>query len=149
MPISQTICDSYKTEILNGIHAFSTTVVRGSTAADTFKLALYSSSASLGGTTTIYTTTDEISGTGYVAGGKILTVNPTPTFVSGVAFVSFDNCVWSGASFTAAGGLIYNSSQGNRAVAVLDFGSNKTVSNQPFTVIFPLADYTNAIVRVG
>tara|TARA_R110000868_G_C10834893_1_gene759638 strand:+ start:523 stop:975 length:453 start_codon:yes stop_codon:yes gene_type:complete len=149
MAISQVTCDSYLSELLKGIHAFGTTVVRAGTTADVFKIALYSSTATLDSSTTVYSTTDEISGTGYVAGGEILTISPAPAVASNTAFLSFSDAVWTSASFTAAGALIYNSSQGNKAVAVLSFGSNKTVVNQPFTIVFPAADYTNAIIRVG
>jgi len=148
MTISQTTCDSYKTELLLGIHAFGTTVVRAATTADVFKIALYSSTATLDSSTTVYSVTNEITGTGYSAGGKILTISPAPAVSSNTAFLSFSSAIWTSASFTAAGALIYNSSQGDKAVAVLSFGGNKTVTSNSFTIVFPAADYTNAIIRV-
>jgi hypothetical protein len=149
MTILQTACDSYKTELLSGIHAFGTTVIRASTDADVFKLALYAPGASLSSSTTVYSTTDEVVGTGYSAGGVVLTINPTPLISNGVAYLGFNNASWVGASFAAIAALIYNSSQGNKAVAVLYFGASKVAVNQTFTVVFPTADYTNAILRVS
>lgn len=148
MAIQQTVTTSFKVEILQAVHNF------GPTSPDTFKIALYTGNSSIGPDTTEYTTTDEVSGTGYTAGGLVLTINPSPT--AGVnqqqvptAYVSFDNAIWSGASFTARGALIYNSTQSNKSVAVLNFGSDKTVTNQTFTVVFPAATANDAIVRVS
>ena len=148
MSITQAMTTSFKAEINDGIHAFGTSVVRASTTPDVFKIALYSSSAALSAATTAYTTTGEITGTGYSAGGQTLSVSVAPTTSGTTAYWSFSNPSWSGASFTARGALIYNSSQGNRSVAVLDFGSNKTCSSQTFTIQMPTADSTSAILRI-
>lgn len=139
--ITQTLTTSFKTELLQGIHDFST---------DTFKIALYYSTASLGADTTIYDplTTGEVSGTGYVSGGETLTVNPTPTSSGTIAYVSFDPAIWTGASFTTAGALIYNVSKSDKSVAVLNFGNDKTASGT-FTVTFPSATSTTAIIRIA
>jgi len=116
---------------------------------DTFKMALYTSSATLGPTTTAYSATNEISGTGYTAGGNTLTISQSPTSGGTTAFISFSNTTWTSASFTCRGALIYNSSQSNKAVAVFDFGSDKTVVAGTFTVSFPVADATNAVIRIA
>jgi hypothetical protein len=107
MAISQAMCTSFKVELLNGIHAFGTTVVRGATTADTFKIALFTSSATLGATTTAYSVTNEVSGTGYTAGGNTLT-NVAPTSSGTTAFTDFNDTTWSTATITANGALIYN-----------------------------------------
>lgn len=142
---------SFKTELLSGIHAIGTTVVRGSTAADTFKLALYTSSATLDASTTAYSATNETtntSGSAYVAGGNTLTSGTTSS--SGTtAFADFADSSWSTASFTARGALLYNSTQTNKSVVVLDFGSDKTASAGTFTVIFPTNDASSAIIRIA
>lgn len=142
---------SFKTELLSGIHAIGTTVVRGSTAADTFKLALYTSSATLDASTTAYSATNETtntSGSAYVAGGNTLTAGTTSS--SGTtAFADFADSSWSTASFTARGALLYNSTQSNKSVVVLDFGSDKTASAGTFTVIFPTNDASSAIIRIA
>ena len=139
MSIMQGATTSFKVQLLEGVHDFLT---------DTFKIALYTGNASLGPDTTVYTTSNEITGTGYTAGGNTLTAT-TPTSSGTVAYVSFDNTSWTSASFTARAALIYNSTQGNKSVAVLDFGSDKTVSNSTFTITFPVADASNAIVRIA
>ena len=145
------MCTSFKLQLLTGTHAFTTTVARGSTTADTFKLALYTSAATLDATTTVYSATNETTnttGTAYTAGGNTLATATTSS--SGTtAFASFGNSSWTTASFTARGALIYNSTQGNKAVSVLDFGADKTSSAGTFTVIFPTADATNAIIRIA
>lgn len=148
MPLSQSVTTSFKVEILQGIHHF------GPSNQDTFKIALYTANASLGPTTTEYTSTEEITGTGYGPGGIDLMVNPTPSSGTNVqqiptAFVSFDPAEWNNATFTARGALIYNSTQGNKSVAVLDFGSDKSVSNSTFTVTFPAANANDAIIRIA
>jgi len=148
MAISQAMCTSFKVELLNGIHAFGTTVVRGATTADTFYLALYTSSATLDATTTAYTVTNEASGTGYSAGGQALTT-VAPTSSSTTAYLDFDDETWTTATITARGALIYNSTQSNKAVAVLDFGGDKTSTAGDFTVVFPTADASNAIIRIA
>ena len=148
MSISQTATTSFKVELLQAIHSF------GPTSPDTFKVALYTASANIGPTTTVYTTTNEVVGTGYTAGGNTLVISTSPTSGNNVAnvptaFVSFSNTTWTSASFTARGALIYNSTEGNKSVAVLDFGADKTVSNDTFQIIFPTADATSAIVRIS
>lgn len=150
MAISQAMATSFKVEILNGIHAFGTTVVRASTTADTFKIALYTSSATLDSTTTAYTTSNEVPSTGgYSAGGNTLTVSQTPTSTSTTAWLDFADSTWSAATITANGALIYNSSQSNKAVAVLAFGGDKTSTAGDFTIVFPAANSTSAIIRIA
>ena len=148
MAITQAMCTSFKVELLNGIHAFGTTVARAGTTADTFYLALYTSSATLDATTTAYSATNEASGTGYSAGGQALTT-VAPTSSGTTAFLDFDDETWTSASITARGALIYNNTQSNKAVAVLDFGADKTSTSGDFTVVFPTADATNAIIRIA
>ena len=138
MAITQALCTSFKQELLEAIHDFPN---------DTFKIALYTSAASLDAATTAYTTSNEVSGTGYTAGGNTLSVTG-PTTSGTAAFVDFADTVWSSATFTARGALIYNSSKANRAVAVLSFGSDRAVSGGNFTVQFPTYDLNNAIVRI-
>ncbi len=140
---------SFKIEILNGIHAFGTTVVRAGTTADTFKIALYTSSATLSAATTAYSSSNEVTGSGYTAGGNTLTVSQVPTSTSTTAWLDFSDSTWSTATITARGALIYNSTQSNKAVAVLDFGSDKSSSAGDFTVVFPTADSSNAIIRIA
>ena len=149
MPITQAMATSFKVEILNGIHAFGTTVSRGSTAADTFKCALYTSSATLDASTTVYSTTNEVASSGgYSAGGNTLTT-VAPTSSGTTAFVDFSDTTWSTSTITANGALIYNSTQSNKAVAVLAFGSDKSSSGGNFTIQFPTADASNAIIRIA
>lgn len=147
MAIYQTQCTSFKVECFNGIHAFGTTVVRATTDPDTFKLALYTSAASLGADTTVYTTTGEITGTGYIAGGVTL-VNVAPVASGTTACVSFNTVTIDPAAFTVRGALIYNATQGNKAVAVLDFGSDITATST-FTITFPTNDSSNAVIRAA
>jgi hypothetical protein len=149
MAISQAMVTSFKVEILNGIHAFGTSVVRAATTPDTFKIALYTSSATLGATTTAYTTSGEVPSTGnYSAGGNTLTTI-APTSTGTTAFLDFNDTTWAAATITANGALIYNSTQGDKAVAVLAFGSDKTSTDGDFTIIFPTADASNAIIRIA
>jgi hypothetical protein len=148
MAITQAMCTSFKVELLNGIHAFGTTVARGGTTADSMYIALYTSSATLGATTTAYSVTNEVSGTGYTAGGNALTA-VAPTSSGTTAFTDFNDTTWSTASITARGALIYNSTQSNKAVAVLDFGADKTATAGDFTIVFPAADASNAIIRIA
>lgn len=148
MALQQTVTTSFKVEILQAVHNF------GPTSPDTFKIALYTGNASLGASTTEYVSDNEVSGTGYDAGGQELVISQSPTSGANTqsiptAYISFSNAVWSGASFTARGALIYNSTQGNKSVAVLDFGADKTVANQTFTVTFPIATATDAVVRIA
>ena len=149
MAITQAMATSFKVDLLNGIHAFGTTVTRGSTNADTFKIALYTSSATLGATTTAYSVTNEVSGTGYSAGGNTLTVSQTPTSTSTTAWLDFADTTWTSSTITANGALIYNDTQSDKAVAVLAFGGDKTSTNGDFTIVFPTADSSNAIIRIA
>ena len=142
MAISSAICTSFKQEILVGTHNFT------ATSGDTFKIALYTSSASLGAGTTAYTTSNEISGTGYTAAGAALT-SVTPTTSGTTAFCDFADVSFTSASFTANGALIYNDDQSDKAVAVIAFGGDKTVSSGTFTIQFPTADASNAIIRIA
>jgi hypothetical protein len=149
MAISQAMTTSFKVQILNGIHAFGTSVVRAATTPDVFKIALYTSSATLDASTTIYTTSNEVPSTGnYSAGGNTLT-NIAPTSGGTTAFLDFNDTTWSNATITANGALIYNSTQGDKAVAVLAFGGDKTSTAGDFTIIFPTADASNAIIRIA
>jgi hypothetical protein len=148
MTIAQTATTSFKVELLQAVHNF------GPISPNTFKVALYTAAANLGTSTTVYTTSNEITGTGYTAGGNTLVISVSPTYgnnTSGIptAFVSFNNSTWTNATFTCRGALIYNSTQGNKSVAVLDFGSDKTVSNDTFQIIFPTPDANSAIVRIS
>jgi len=148
MAITQAMCTSFKVEILNGIHAFGNTVARAGTTADTFYLALYTEAASLNAATITYETGGQTSGTGYVAGGQALsTVSPTSSGTT--AFLDFADETWVNATITARGAMIYNKTQGNKAVAVLDFGGNKTSTAGDFTVVFPTADSATAIIRIA
>ena len=150
MAITQAMCTSFKVEILDGIHAFGTTVVRAATTADTFKIALYTSSATLSASTTAYTTSNECPSTGnYSAGGNTLTVSQVPTSTGTTAWLDFSDTTWSNATITANGALIYNSTQSDKAVAVLAFGGDKTSTAGDFTIIFPTADSSNAIIRIA
>jgi len=148
MAITQAMCTSFKVDLLNGIHAFGTTVARAGTTADTMYMALYTSSATLGATTTAYTATNEVSGTGYSAGGQALTA-VAPTSSGTTAYLDFDDETWTSSTITARGALIYNSTQSNKSVAVLDFGADKTSTAGDFTVVFPTADASNAIIRIA
>ena len=142
---------SFKVEILDGIHNFGVGVVRASTAADTFKLALYTSSATLSAATTAYSATDEVSssGTNYTAGGLTLTISQVPTSTGTTAWLDFDDLTFPSATLTARGALIYNATQSNKAVAVLDFGSDKTSTAGNFTIQFPTPNSTSAILRIA
>ncbi len=149
MAISQAMATSFKVEILDGIHNFGTGVVRASTAADTFKIALYTSSATLDATTTAYTTSDEVVGTGYTAGGNTLTISVVPVSSGTTAYLSFSNSSWAASTITARGAMIYNSTQSNKCVAVLDFGSDKTSTAGTFTIVFPTAAAGTAIIQIA
>jgi len=144
----QTATTSFKLQLLQGIHNF------GPTSPDTFKIALYTSAATIGPDTTVYTTSGEVTGTGYTAGGKTLTIDPSPatglnSTAVPTAYVSFDDISWTNATFTSVGALIYNSTEGNKSVAVLVFNLTKTVNNDTFQIIFPTPDANNAIVRIS
>ncbi len=130
MAISQAVCNSFKQQILEGIHDFET-------GGDVFKLSLYTSAANLSASTTVYTSTSEVSATGqYVAGGGTLTGQQTSLDTS-VAIVDFADLSFTGVTLTARGALIYNTSESNKAVCVLDFGGDKTATAGTFTIIFP------------
>jgi len=140
MAITQAMCTSFKQECMVGTHDFTVTT------GDAMKIALFTSTATLSAATTAYSTTNEVTGTGYTAGGVALT-NVTPTTSGTVAFADFADAVFSTVTITARGALIYNSTDSNKAVAVLDFGADKTATAGNFTVQFPTADSTNAILR--
>ena len=145
MAITSAICSSFKQELLQGKHNFA------SSGGHTFKLALFTSSASLGAATTDYSTSNEItntSGSAYTAGGATLT-SVTPVLDSSTAVCDFADVSFTSASFTANGCLIYNDSQSDKAVAVIAFGGDKTVSSGTFTIQFPTADASNAIIRIA
>ena len=136
MAIQQGMCSSFKQESWLGIHALDTY---------TLKIALYTAAADLGPSTTVYTTSSEVTGAGYTAGGEIIT--GAQVLLSGTtAYLTFNNPTWSGASFTCRGALIYNASKANRAIAVLDFGADKTASGT-FTVQLPAATAAAALLR--
>lgn len=143
MAITQSLCTSFKVDLLSGTQNF----VSGT--GNTFKMALYTSSATLGPTTTAYTATNEISGTGYTAGGNTLVVSTSPTSSGTTAYLSFTDTSWTSATFTCRGALIYNSTNSNKAVAVFDFGSDKQVVGGTFTITFPTADSTSAVIRIA
>jgi hypothetical protein len=143
MAITQAMATSFKVEILGGDFDFS------SGTADTFKIALFTSAATLSAATTAYSTTNEVSGTGYTAGGNTLTISTNPTSTGTTAFLDFADTTWSSATITARGALIYKSGGTNPAVAVLDFGSDKTSTAGDFTIVFPAADASNAILRIA
>ena len=145
MAITSAICTSFKVELLKGVHNFTATT------GNTFKIALYDSDATLGASTTAFSTSEEItntSGTAYTSGGATLT-SVTPVASSTTAVCDFDDVSFTSASFTANGALIYNSSATNAAVCAIAFGSDKTATNGTFTIQFPTADATNAIIRLA
>lgn len=142
MAITSALCTSFKVELMQALHNFTAST------GNTFKVALYTSSATLGASTTAYSATNEVSGTGYTAGGQNL-VNITPTSTGTTAFTDFDDVTWTTATITANGCLIYNSTNANRAVAALAFGSDKTSTAGDFKIIFPTADASNAIIRIA
>jgi len=139
MAITQGMCSSFKEQLLKGEHDFDV---------DTFKIALYTSSASLDSSTTVYTASGEVSGVGYTSGGNVLT-GTTVSLSGTTAFVDFSDTVWSASTITARGALIYNFSKSNKAVAVLDFGADKTSTTGNFTIQFPANDAANALVRLA
>ena len=143
MAITQAMCTSFKQALLDGEMDFS------SDTAQTFKIALYTSSATLDASTTAYSATNEVSGTGYSAGGNTLTISTNPTTSGTTAFLDFADTTWSTATITARGALIYESGGSNPAVAVLDFGGDKTSTAGDFTIQFPTADASNAIIRIA
>lgn len=139
MAITQTWTTSFKQQVLLGEHDLDT---------DVLKIALYTDAAILGPNTTVYTTAGEISGTGYTAGGNVL-INVTVNSGNGIAYVSFDNPTWVGASFTTRGALIYNSSKSNKAMFVLDFGTNQTAVNETFVLDLPADNPTFAVIKLS
>jgi hypothetical protein len=150
MAITQAMCTSFKTELMTATHNFATN-------GNAFNLALYaegsggksSSTATLGAATTVYVTTGEVASSGtYVTGGLALT-KVAPTASGTTAFTDFGDRSFTTATITAMGALIYNDTNGNKAVAVLDFGSNKTSTSGTFTIQFPVADASNAIIRIA
>jgi hypothetical protein len=137
------MCTSFKKELLEAVHNFK------NSGGDTFKIALYTNSASFNAATTAYTTSNEVTGTNYTAGGNTLTrVDPTSSGTT--AFTDFADTTWASSTITARGAMIYNdTAAGNPAVVILDFGSDKTSTNGDFTVVFPAADASNAIIRIA
>jgi|TARA_S200002703_G_scaffold140538_1_gene131838 hypothetical protein len=146
MAITSAVCTSFKVELLKGVHDFTATT------GNTFKIALFTSSASLGAATTAYSTSNEItnsSGTSYTAGGATLT-SVTPAASSTTAVCDFTDVSYTDATFTANGAMIYNdSASGDPACVIVAFGSDKTVTSGTFTIQFPTADATNAIIRLA
>jgi len=140
MAITQTVCTSFKKELLEGTHDFTQHF---------FKIALYTSMANLNADTTVYTADNEVAnGNGYTTAGEDLTV-VTPSSADGIGFAGFTNATWTSSSFTARGALIYNTLGGsNRAVMVLDFGDNKTSNNSTFTVAMPASAASTALIRI-
>ena len=151
MAITSCVVNSFKTELLKGLHSFDTS---GATpAGNVFKIALYDNSATLGTTTTAYSASDEVSGSGYSAGGNTLKNTGVGTTTT-TSFTAFSDTSWTSASFTARGCLIYNSSTvtgltTNAAVCAVDFGGDKTVSSGTFTIQFPTNDSSSAILRLS
>ena len=143
MAITQAMCTSFKQALLDGEMDFS------SDTSQTFKIALFTSSATLSAATTAYATTNEVSGTGYTAGGNTLSISTNPTTSGTTAYLSFSNTTWSAATITARGALIYQSGGSNPAVAVLDFGADKTSTAGDFQIQFPTADASTAIIRIA
>jgi hypothetical protein len=142
------VCTSFKTELLNGHHAFGTSVTRGSTTADTFKLALYQPAATINSSTTAYTATGEASGTGYTAGGVTVTNATPPASASNVAYwTPSGNASWTTVTVTTDCALLYNSTQSNKACAVYTFGST-TVTAGNLTLTMPTNDSSNALLRL-
>ena len=135
------MCTSFKVDLFGGVQDLDT---------DTIKMALYPSSASLDAATTAYTTSNEVSssGTNYTAGGNTLT-SPVITSSGTTAYVDFADTTWANATFTARGALIYNASKSNKAIAVLDFGADKTATAGDFVVQMPTADASNALIRIA
>jgi len=142
MAIYQTMCTSFKAEVAQGLHNFTTGT------GNVFKLALYVATADLGADTTVYTSSGESSGTNYSPGGIALT-NITPTTSGTTGYWSFQNATFSNVTLTCAGALIYNSTNGNRAVCVLSFGSTITKVASNLVITFPANDATNAVLRIA
>lgn len=148
MPIAQTATTSFKVELPQGTHNF------GAVSPDTYKIALYTAAATLDASTAVYTSMGEVVGAGYTAGGNTLVISVTPVAANNssnvpTAYFSFANTEWAVGTFTARGALIYNASKGNKSVAVLDFGADKTVTAENFSIIFPTPTANSAIVRIS
>ena len=142
MAITQAMATSFKAEVMQALHNFTTST------GNVFKIALYTSTATLDATTTVYTTSNEVVGTGYTAGGNTLT-NVTPTTSGTTGFTDFADTTWTSSTVTARGAMIYNSTNANRAVAILDFGADKSSSAGDFTIVFPAAAAATAIIRIA
>ena len=144
MAITQSLCTSFKVNLLNGLFNF------GEGTSQQFYLALYTNEADLSAATTAYTSGGEVVGTNYDAGGKRLTINQTPVSTGTTAFVNFDSLTWTSSTISARGALIYlHNGTTNPAVAVLDFGSEKASTGGDFTVTFPASNVSNAIIRIA
>ena len=142
MAISTAFCTSFKSGLMSGLHDFD------NPGGNTFKIALYTSSATLGASTTAYSTSDEVVGTGYTAGGETLT-SVSPTTSGTTAYVDFADVTWANSTITANGALIYNANSANASVITLAFGSDKSSSNGDFVIVFPTANATDAIIRIA
>jgi len=142
MAITSTLTTSFKVELLTGTHNFT------ATSGNSFKLALYTSSATLGATTTAFTTTGQASGTNYTSGGSALT-NVTPSATGTTAVTDFNDLTFSTATITARGCMIYNDTNGDKSVATIDFGGDKTSTAGDFTIVFPAAAASTAIIRIA
>lgn len=142
MAISTSMTTSFKSGLLSGLHDFD------NPGGNTFKIALYTSSATLGASTTAYSATNEITGTNYTAGGNTLT-SVSPTTSGTTAYVDFADTTWSSSTITANGALIYNANSSNASVVTLAFGSDKSSSNGDFVIVFPTANATAAIIRIA
>ena len=142
MAITSTLTTSFKKELLTGTHNFT------NSSGNSFKLALYTSSATLGAATTAFTTTGQASGTNYTSGGAALT-NVTPTSSGTTAFTDFADLTFGTATVTARGCLIYNDTNGDKSVAAVDFGGDKTSTSGDFTIVFPAAASGTAIIRIA
>jgi hypothetical protein len=140
MAITQTLTTSFKLELLEAVHDFSS---------DVFKLALYTSAATLGADTLVYTSSGEVTSAGYTAGGQVLT-GVIVTSASGVAYVTFNNLTWSNVTFTARGALLYNSTKGNKSVAVYNFGTDQTAGMlNVFNITMPNDTADEALIRIS
>ena len=142
MAITSTLTTSFKKELMTGTHNFT------NSSGNSFKLALYTSSATLGATTTAFTTTGQASGTNYTSGGAALT-NVTPTSSGTTAFTDFSDLTFGTATITARGCMIYNDTNGDKSVATIDFGGDKTSTSGDFTIVFPAAASGTAIIRIA
>ena len=139
MPITQSMCSSFKQELFGGVHDMDT---------DTFRVALYTSAATLGASTTVYSATNEITGPGYTAGGATLT-GAAISLDGTTAIVDFADVTWPNASITARGALVYNSSKADRAVVVLDFGADKISTDGDFVIQMPAPAAATALIRIA